>query len=472
MRRSIRVLLVALSVTVTCAFALPAAPTGGTPPLKQHGGPTLDWRGISLQPGPQDELIGCRSPIVEHQVRHPVEEPFEFAGNTFTFDAHRRYIDYTLELAEPGEEEEPLREGRLREAELVTFNRDGQPYALTLWPAGDLTAVYIASAYGAPILVPGGRAYLVDSDRDGHIGSDGDGLVVPGAKTVAVWTGQIWTRQGAVAVREQNGQWEQAAIPMPHPGNADHAEAWRITQWWRQMTGVAPIQYDESLEADLVAHARYLMRNNTFGHAEDPRLPGYSEAGNTAGCDSVLGRGHETYVEGILGQLYTMFHRNQVLEPGVQRSALVLEGEIFGMRIRAAYGGPLADATVVFPPHGMEDVPPAFQRFGERPMPVPREPAGNGLGTSITVHGDRIVDGMGEDPILEVRAGRGEVRGYLHWPGNLPRGFDYEHYFNTVGLTPSRELRSNYEHFARTSVPLRGGEVFQYEWSFTTGSED
>ena len=267
----------------------------------------------------------------------------------------------------------------------------------------------------------GGTGYVIDCDRDGVLGTAGDGVVVPGCRTIAPWCGELWTPDGAVALTatELAKAPKAAPIGMPHPEDADHAAGWRHLEWRRQQVAVRPVAYDASYEADMRAHAAYIALNGGgLTHDETKGSPGYSEAGAAAGIACSIGTA-SSCVDGFEQQVRTLFHRHACLNAVMERSTMVLHKGIWALRVHGADSTRLSDDVVVFPSHGMTGVEPAFLRGGENPMPL-AVPNRTPLGLAIGVRHASF--GRGPTPGADDRArGRpvGDQVGALH--GRRPR---------------------------------------------------
>ena len=104
--------------------------------------------------------------------------------------------------------------------------------------------------------------------------------------------------------------------------------------YYRAIAGLYPVEADSALSAADAAHAHYLLQ--TYGdrifdiggevHNEDPKLPGYTEAGTSTAHNSNIGaRNRERGIApppivAIEGWLTTPFHRLWQLNPDLQRA--------------------------------------------------------------------------------------------------------------------------------------------------------
>jgi uncharacterized protein YkwD len=89
----------------------------------------------------------------------------------------------------------------------------------------------------------------------------------------------------------------------------------------RKAAGLAPVErVDADLSAACMAHARYLVRNAEHpsvaglgAHDEDPKLPGYTEAGRKAGRMSVINTAAP--LPALENWIATLYHRLPLLDP-------------------------------------------------------------------------------------------------------------------------------------------------------------
>ena len=435
-------------------------------------------------PAVQPALLDCRSPVVAHETRVAFGTPMKVGETTLAFKAGDRgavVVTVTAPGAAPGSA--PGVQILSRTPALLTVEAFSHPYALSVRLAADSGGVSVGSAFGIAIHLGAETAYLVDSDRDGALGSAGDGVVAPGCRTVAPWCSEVWTRTAAVSVKldATSGEWRAEPLPMPHPSDGDHSAGWRLLQWRRQQAGLLPVAYDASLEAGLLAHLAYLARNAVSTHVEDPAKPGYSEAGAAAGIQTTLAPGSPNCVAGVDMLMGTLFHRCDCLEAGMSRTAMALRSGYFGLMVRIL-DGPLREAVYVYPPHGMSDVARSFGAGGEIPMPsgVSIETS---LGTCVAAASEAW-GGTALDtaPVLVVvpgaRKGAAPVDGTLHYPGHPGGSTIGADYAGIVALVPGSALPAATTFFCRVRVPWPGAALavaagepseFSYEWEFATG---
>ena len=431
------------------------------------------WQPARVREGVFRELRDCRSPTVRHELR--IDHSMEIGRARFTFG-----------LDNNGKARLECTVGKKRRTHFMKAGKPaiinarlfGKRYGFSARLSPERDAVWIASAYGAQFRVGKDKAYVVDSDLDGELGTAADGYVAPGARTVSPWNGEAWTSTHALRLeRLSQGAWRQASIPMPHPGDVDHGAAWRMLQWRRQQCGVLPVQHDPALEPAMRLHIDYMRSNDVTGHDELPGLPNYTREGAEAGMRCVIAGRVASCLDGLFAQLDTLYHRNSVLRPSLLKSAMVFHRGAFMMDVWKHTGGFLRQAIIAYPPHGMVNVRRRFHRGGEIPMPVPdTPPGGQRLGTAIGVYGVGLENRMDElaDPQLLAASERGEViHGAFHYPFHDPGTGIGKSNHGAVALVPYESLHPN--ALVRCSVRVTfkaedGGSVFTYEWEFRTGS--
>ena len=444
--------------------------------------PALDWRPLTGQPDPQRGLIDCRSPIVAHEKAVKLGEAWKLADHTliFTRDGDRLIVSHT-----PPGKDVPTKH-TLEPPAWFNFEAFGGTYAISVRFAADDKLVYVSSATGMNVPLGSLSAFIVDSDMDGKLGSEGDGLVVPGSRTVGPLQDVtlINSAADAVAVRRHETEgWQCAELSMPRGNDRDHAAAWRLLQWHRQAAGLLPLKYDDTLERGMKLHVDYLVRNNRYSHYEDPRLPGYTKEGAQAGLTSVIGKLKKTHVEGITSQLTSLFHRSSCLAPELEASAMILDRTHFMCSTKLEVRSPLRGRPLVYPAHAMTNVPCEFNIAGESPLPFEGEAAHNTRGTAIGVRFAQLyyARSLPAEPTftLEARppgAQWHEVRCDLYYPGKTPRSAGVPvSYLGHVALIPKQHLAPRTLHRARIAMPLPKGatagdeaSTFIYEWEFTT----
>jgi len=438
--------------------------------LPEHSRP---WR---LTAKPRVELIDCRSLTVKHEVPLAEGAAWKLGETEVSFSLERE--KWTARVRASGASERTVTLSKLPSLLEIEAGPGGRgPYGLSVRASADGKGLLVSSAQGAPVPLGKETALVVDSDRDGVLGSAGDGVVVPGVRTVAPFAGELWHRDAAAGLRRADGggpeEWLLFDLPMPCPENGDHAAAWRLVQWRRQQAGMRPLRYDAALEDGLRKHASYCRRNSFRGHEEDRARQGFTPEGAEAGLGSVLNYpfGSSTFLQEAEVQLSTLYHRNQVLAGGLVRSAMVRHEGMFGMRTSTDPEAGLLEAAVAFPPHGMEDAPRRFHPDGEIPAPWEGSLRNPGVAVSILLPALHWNPDLPSPPELVVEGPRGPVAGRFHHPGRAPKGVPKDN-FGNVALVPSEPLPplTLFQARVRVALPeLEGGGTFEYRWEFTTG---
>jgi len=447
------------------------------------------WRPIDAEPGPVFDLLDTRSPVIPHDRVVARGEVFACLGREITFSEQAATGRLAVTVAADDAAGLPGVSRVLADLPAVLrFDTAAGGYAVSVSPEPD-GGVRVASAWG--LAVPVGRAvgYVVDSDLDRTLGGPGDGVIVPGSRTVGPWPAappvELWSPDAAVEVAETGAGW--AARPAVLPGGGGDrglVAGWRFWMAHRQAAGLLPLVYDPALEAGMLKHAAYVDANDAYGHGEDPRKPGYSREGATAGMTSVIGGLKRSYVDGMDSQLRTLFHRRSCLAPELAGSAMVLHKTIFMASTRVHVAGPLRGKPLVYPAHGMVGVPCGFNIAGEVPMPAPGPREFNKLGFAVGVYlpqWRRRAALSGEVAFTLTRlSDRGRptpVRGAVYHPGNVPdvRGVQRD-YGGLVAFIPAAHLAPNRTYEAHLRAPIDGpaGRAiwFEYRWRFTTGDRE
>ena len=263
---------------VRAALALAVLALGAGPAYAKKTPPSAAPVAVVSPPGPLESLLDVRSPNVANEVRIRVPGRIVCAGRVLRFEGRP---DRPVASAGPEEgtgapDTEVL--GAPRIPGLVTFAFHGaERYGVAVRRDASTGELLVGSAYGAIVKLGSGTGYVIDCDRDGVLGTPGDGVVVPGCRTIAPWCGELWTPDGAVTLSSTELAKAPTAAPiaMPHPEDADHAAGWRHLQWRRQQVAVRPVVYDATYEADVRAHCEYVALNGGgLTHDETKGNPG------------------------------------------------------------------------------------------------------------------------------------------------------------------------------------------------------
>jgi len=436
--------------------------------------PDKDWLPATLEIAAPTDLSDLRSPIVAHETLVASGTVIAIGSSTLELKvaAHGRTVAWQ-QVRHGDDGTSATRSGSLRLPGLLPLAEvHGTRYPLWIRAAPSNAGVLVGSAYGAALPLNKATGYVVDSDRDGVLGSAGDGLVAPESLTVGPWRGEAWSKKGGRRFRRKDdGAWEQKPIPLPHPVLADHAAAWCLLQWRRQQCGLLTVGDDLALEKAMRDHAEYAASSGVETHEEEPGHPRYTKAGDAAGRSSVIGWEETSILGGLSVQLATMYHRTRVLQPGLTHTALVLHKGVFMLNVFARRGGPLKDAILVYPPHGMANVLTRFHPPGESPMPT--EDRAGLLGTAVNVFCETLIlaEPPAKAPTLDLVKGRKRkpVEGAFHYPGHPPGTAAGSANRGNVSFVPSLPLRPRSDYACTTEVAMPNGATFTYAWTFSTG---
>jgi hypothetical protein len=168
-------------------------------------------------------------------------------------------------------------------------------------------------------------------------------------------------------------------VEVPLPADPGRRSAFFLINAQRQRIDSPPLEWDEEIAAGCRLHARYCQLNNCGGHEERPGFPGYSEAGERSGKESIVGRTHADCARALGEQLRTAFHCASAVSPDLVKTGFAAEGNTFVMNIarglkkahRAYQAHYRGEVSFFWPPHGARDVLTAFNPTGEVPMPLP-----------------------------------------------------------------------------------------------------
>lgn len=428
---------------------------------------------LSVKIGVHNDLEEARGHIVKCNSFVPFDTDLPLGGATLRFTRSGSRIQYQIRAEG---EDEPARAKSLRLPSVLEFAAFGlDEYAVAVQEADGLVVfdrtmidepeyepddgVMISSAWGAKLPFKQGAAFLVDTDLNGKLGDETDGLMLPDTLTVAPWTGEVWFAEAAYRVTVDGDDFRVADVKMPK-ADADHSKSYRLMNWRRQQAGCPAVAYDADLEAGMHAHARY-MDHNGIGHIQNSTAAGASEAGARAGANCVLGQQERSHLSAMQSMLATGYHRNQILDPGVGKTAIVVDNGWF-LCWCGTLDGPFAARLLLYPPHGMEAVPVQFAGTGESPMPMNDDRPGAVVGTMISLTHIKLMP-RSPAPACTVRAGSSTVRGEFHTPHDPPTHGNATSNFGNASFLPAAPLarRTKYE------VEMVFGET-TYRWWFVT----
>jgi len=138
-----------------------------------------------------------------------------------------------------------------------------------------------------------------------------------------------------------------------------------------------PLKLDADLCSGAEAHGRYLNLHPEqaagwpAAHEEYPGSEGFTTAGCRAGMHSVIVSGVQSAREAVDAWMGSYFHRLPLLDPGMMRMGLGLDGSVVVLDCMTLCAETQYESIVVWPYDGMQRVPRSFSK--ELPHPVPGE---------------------------------------------------------------------------------------------------
>jgi hypothetical protein len=168
------------------------------------------------------------------------------------------------------------------------------------------------------------------------------------------------------------------------------------------------VEIDASLSEGAAKHARYLKKNPSQlrawpdAHEEWPDRPEFSTEGSRAGMNAVIVPDVSTPEAALTAWLGTFYHRLPLLHPGLMRVGWASNDQLSVMDAGSLTMPVFGSWHVVWPHHGMTDVPRMFEP--ELPPPVPG--AEGLLGYPVTLQvGAQSADESPPSIVLELREG-------------------------------------------------------------------
>jgi uncharacterized protein YkwD len=280
--------------------------------------------------------------------------------------------------------------------------------------------------------------------------------------------GRPWSRRWQFTTEDdgdRRGEWAKKALAK--------------VNGYRTAAGLAAVELDDELTSGCRAHARYLATNldqpatrGLGAHDEDPKLPGYTEAGQAAGKASDIAIGDYDPLNGIDAWMATLYHRVPMLEPNLKTIGFgCARGRRMGWIAVLNVGtgrarGPRPRA-VFYPAPDQADVPLHFPIGGEEPNPIPGDRDGR-AGYAITAF---FPD---DAPLKNARATLTDADGkavpcWFSSPERVANDKYPRHQGNTVCLIPKDPLRPDGEYQV-SLAGTRGGKKWDKQWRFRTGA--
>jgi hypothetical protein len=277
------------------------------------------------------------------------------------------------------------------------------------------------------------------------------------------------TYQVVVRGRRQGKAWEKAwqfttGGTGPPAAEAARQALERINRY-RAEAGLNPVTLDPGMSKACLAHAEYLVRNAAVlgqkklpANDEDPKLPGFTAAGQVAARQSeVFSRAPDpvTQIDDLMG---TFLRRVYLLDPQLQRVGVGHADDVGrGWHcVLNLYGGRDSERVVLFPVPDQEAVP----CRGADHLPGKAVVPGYPISVVFPAH-------------YKIFAARGTL---TDTDGNLVETLltTPEHPLespalqrNSVGLHPREPLRAGHTYSVTFSVVVNGKE-WRKSWQFTT----
>ena len=218
-----------------------------------------------------------------------------------------------------------------------------------------------------------------------------------------------------------------------------------------------------------LSHVKYCIRHSWRNHYQEEGKAGYSEAGDDAAKESVLGFAYGSTREAMLEQIATAYHMAACINPEVERSGMAIEGTVFACNVMGATERELPTGRVkfVWPPHGATDVQRGFNNTGELPMPIPGSESDYRMKIGQVIMAR--VDGEGPYA-LKVTTPRGAaIEGTLTTPSNGVDNPGIDENNGLVILAPHSALPANTLLTATLTIGSGKDQVVRV-WRFKTGS--
>lgn len=132
------------------------------------------------------------------------------------------------------------------------------------------------------------------------------------------------------------------------------------------------------------SHCEYMLKNDDFGHYQDPNKPGYSKEGAVAGVTSVLAKGRGKASDSVFSLWDTPLHGFMLRCPDLAQVAVARHDEYTAIRIRGdEVSVPQRRNAWSFPVNNAINVPTSWTGK-ESPNPLMED--GKGIGYPITLH--------------------------------------------------------------------------------------
>jgi len=246
--------------------------------------------------------------------------------------------------------------------------------------------------------------------------------------------------------------------------------------FYRKTAGLEPVANDPDLGKGCSLHAQYLVKNSNHPsveglgmHKEDPKFPGYSKEGETAGAASVVFPTGDP-VGAVDKWIASLFHRVPLLDPQLTKVGFGFAkgGKWGGYVVVDSIHGRMFDKKftepVLFPADGQKNVPLTFAPEYPDPIPEHKEkPAGYPI--TVLLPGENNV----KDVTATVKDPAGkEVPLYVSSPEN-PAAGQGQFQRNTICLIAKTPFKPS-TTFTVNIKAMVDKKEWTKTWSFTTGA--
>lgn len=246
---------------------------------------------------------------------------------------------------------------------------------------------------------------------------------------------------------------------------------------YRDFAGLKPVVLDDQLSKGCLAHARYLVINEGHpaleglsAHDEDPKLPGFSEAGRVAGKASDIAIGDYEPIDGFDGWMATLYHRVPILEPNLRSIGFGCargrrQGWVTVLNVGTGREKGPRPHAVFYPVPDQVGIPLNFPNGGEEPNPIPESKTGRAGYPVTAFFADR-------EPLQKATASLTNAKGeavpcWLSTPENPANPKFAKFQGNTICLIAKSPLTPNSTYHVEIQGTL-ARKPWAKKWKFTT----
>lgn len=248
---------------------------------------------------------------------------------------------------------------------------------------------------------------------------------------------------------------------------------------WRAELGMTQTVTEDPVQTEgCRAHTEYYRLNPTsYGHFEDPTLPGFSDAGHQAAASSVLSYSPSLHSQGPLAWQWYPYHRSGLLNPRLTTTGYWAEHGISCMGIIGRTNRPISTfRSYPYPVDGQTGVPTGF-RCDEFPSPCLSVPGNDGTVATGVIPSVHFAGPFDNEYVKSVSAAS------MTPDGGQPATLTVESGGNPIldgglNLIPYRPLLGDTWYTARvegTVLAFSGSTSaewpFSVQWRFRTGPE-